>query len=275
MPELPEVETVRRGLALTLPGKVIERVQVLRKESVACPQPAQFSRLLLGHSFLAVDRRGKYLLFRLSDGAGLACHLRMSGRLLLLSTPKADSQFLRIRIVLNDGLELRFEDMRVFGRLWYASAAQSFDQIIPALAKLGPEPLDKLDGRLLIGLLRNKTQAIKSTLLDQNVVAGIGNIYADESLFQAGIHPKTKAGAITLPKAKRLAQSIQSVLHSAIEAGGSTVRDYTNSEGVNGNYQQGAYVYGRAGQLCRVCARAIERIKIGGRSSHFCPGCQT
>jgi formamidopyrimidine-DNA glycosylase len=275
MPELPEVETVRRGLALTLPGRVIERVEVLRKESVACPKPAQFSRVLLGHSFLAVDRRGKYLLFRLSEGAGLACHLRMSGRLLLLSTPRADSQFLRIRIVLNDGLELRFEDMRVFGRLWYTSAAQSFDQIIPALAKLGPEPLDKLDGRLLVGLLRNKSQVIKSTLLDQNVVAGIGNIYADESLFKAGIHPKTKAGAITLPKAKRLAQSIQSVLHSAIEAGGSTVRDYTNSEGVNGNYQQRAYVYGRAGQLCRVCSMAIERIKIGGRSSHFCPGCQT
>jgi formamidopyrimidine-DNA glycosylase len=275
MPELPEVETVRRGLAQNLPGKLISKVEVLRKESVAYPKPGQFSRALVGHSFLTVDRRGKYLLFNLSDGAGLACHLRMSGRLLLLKAEAEASPFLRIRIILSDGWELRFEDMRVFGRLWYVPFGQSFAQVIPALVKLGPEPLDRLDAALLIDLFRRKSQVIKSTLLDQNILAGIGNIYADESLFQAGIHPQTSAGAINLRQAKRLAKAIQSVLHNAIELGGSTLRDYTDSSGVNGNYQHQAFVYGRTGKPCIVCQSAIERIKIAGRSSHFCPGCQS
>lgn len=274
MPELPEVETVRRGLALSLPGQTIERVDVFRGESIACPKPAQFSRALAGHSFLQVYRRGKYLLFKLSEGAGLACHLRMSGRLLLLSANCADSRFLRVRIVLTNGLELRFEDMRVFGRLWYVAAGQTFEQVIPSLVKLGPEPLEKLTGALIIRLLKNKSQVIKSCLLDQNVLAGIGNIYADESLFKAGINPNISGAAISLPQAKRLASSIQAVLSNAIELGGSTVRDYTNSEGVNGNYQNQAFVYGRTGQPCRLCHSAIQRIKIAGRSSHFCPACQ-
>jgi formamidopyrimidine-DNA glycosylase len=275
MPELPEVETVRRGLAQSLPGKIITKVEVLRKESIGYPKPVQFSRALLGLSFLEVHRRGKYLLFKLSNGAGLACHLGMSGRLLLLKAETVPSQFLRVRITLNDGLELRFEDMRVFGRLWFISPKQSFDEIIPGLAKMGPEPLDKLNGALLLDLFKRKSQVIKSTLLDQNILAGIGNIYADESLFKAGIHPQTASGAISSLQAKRLAKAIQTVLSNAIDLGGSTLRDYTNSEGVNGNYQHQAFVYGRTGKSCLICQSAIERIKIGGRSSHFCPTCQS
>ena len=165
--------------------------------------------------------------------------------------------------------------MRVFGRLWYSGANQSFEQIIPALATLGPEPLDDLDGKVLLSLFQHKNQVVKSTLLDQNILAGIGNIYADEALFQAGIHPTTPAGAINMRQAGRLAKAIRTVLHNAIELGGSTLRDYTDSSGVNGNYQHQAYVYGRAGQACRTCGGTITRIKIGGRSSHFCALCQS
>jgi formamidopyrimidine-DNA glycosylase len=275
MPELPEVETVRRGLAQNLLGKRILRVQVLRDESVGFPNPAMFARALVGRSFIKVDRRGKFLLFGLSEGAGLACHLRMSGRLLLLEKEKPKSPFLRVCICLGENYELRFEDMRVFGRLWYCKPGQTWSEIIPSLSKLGPEPLDGLDGALLVKLFKNKSQAIKSTLLDQNILAGIGNIYADESLFKAGIHPQTSAGEISLPKARRLAKAIRSILQNAIELGGSTVRDYKNSAGVNGNYQNEAFVYGRTGKTCHECQAIIERIKIGGRSTHYCPCCQS
>lgn len=275
MPELPEVECIRRGLELSLAGKTVHRVEILRTESIGYPKPKAFIDSLIGQTFHSISRRGKYLIAYLNKGAHLVVHLRMSGRLLLIKDQKIPSRFLRVRIALDNGNELRFEDMRVFGRLWYVPPNKECEEIVPALATLGAEPLDGLNGKVLRELLKGKSQAVKTALLDQKLLAGVGNIYADESLFKAALHPQTQAGLVTPTQAARLVVEIQSVLSSAIAAGGSTLRDYTDSRGVNGKYQNEAWVYGRAGKPCRVCGAVIEKVKLAGRSSHFCPECQS
>jgi len=275
VPELPEIETLRRSLLNSLLDERISSVEVLRQESIAYPDPKRFARLLPGHVFEGLKRRGKYLLINLSEGAGLVVHLRMSGRLLLVANRTKASKFLRVRLSLASRRELRFEDVRVFGRLWYVPPGLSFEAVVPALAHLGVEPLEGLTGRALIKLFAGKQQPIKNALLDQRLLAGVGNIYADESLFQAQIHPQTKAGKITPAQANRLVAKLKEVLNQAIAAGGSTLRDYTDSRGVNGNYQNGAWVYGRKSKPCLTCGEPIERLKLAGRSTHFCPNCQS
>jgi len=274
MPELPEVETVRRGLNKALKGEEIASVEVLRPLSVGYPDAKKFAKGLAGKAFADVDRRGKYLLINFKDGSGMAVHLRMSGRLLFLKEAKQKGKFLRVAFQLKSGNQLHFEDMRVFGRLWLKGPSKTYEEIIPTLGELGVEPLEGLTGSHLHKLFKNKKQPIKSALLDQRLIAGVGNIYADESLFRARIHPQTPAGNVTLAECTRLAEEIVGVLNQAIKLGGSSVRDYTDSEGVNGNYQHTANVYGRKGEPCRVCKKTIERIRIVGRSSHFCPSCQ-
>ncbi len=274
MPELPEVETVCRGLQLQLPGAMVSEVEVLRDDSIGYPSVEDFIDQLAGHRFESVVRRGKYILINLDRGAGLACHLRMSGRLLVLKDLKQPSRFLRVRICLKDGRELRFEDMRVFGRLWYVPPGKTFVDVIPTLGELGVEPLDEMSGKLLENLFEGKKQPIKTALLDQRLIAGIGNIYADESLYQSGINPLRPAGTVKKAELEKLAGEIQKVLRRAIKPRGSTLSDYTDSEGVNGNYQNKAGVYGREGLACRTCKSEIERVKISGRSSHFCLKCQ-
>jgi formamidopyrimidine-DNA glycosylase len=274
MPELPEVETIRRGLLASILGEEISSVEVLRRDSVAHPNVDLFKRKLIGHKFVDAERRGKYLMLMLSGDAALVVHLRMSGRLLLVNGDAPAGKFLRVRLALKSGRELRFEDMRVFGRLWFKAKGENLNQVVSGLKDLGVEPLDQLTGDLLSKLLKNKSQAIKSALLDQRLLAGIGNIYADESLFRAGIHPQLPAGRLTMAQAERLSSEIRSVLALAIELRGSSLRDYTDSEGVNGNYQLDALVYGRAGKPCRVCGAAVKRVRIVGRSAHFCPKCQ-
>ncbi len=274
VPELPEVETVRRGLDSRLPGKRIVFVEVLRPDSIGHPTARQFCRLLPGHLFASVARRGKYLLASFDNGAGLAVHLRMSGRLLVAEPGTPAGSHLRVRMRLDDGLELRFEDMRVFGRLWYVPYGRAFEEVIPGLAELGPEPLAGFAGRHLKEAFRNRRQAVKSALLDQTLVSGIGNIYADESLFEAGIHPAKSACELKAAELNCLAEKIRLVLSRAIELGGSSIRDYRDSYGVNGSYQHQSLVYGRAGQPCRRCGRKVEKVKLSGRSTHFCPHCQ-
>lgn len=273
MPELPEVETVARGLNVHLRGETIKSVEVLRDDSIAYPSPDQFRRHLKGLRFDKVFRRGKYILCLLEGGAGLAAHLRMSGRLIISRTTN-QSSFLRVRMKLMSGRELRFEDMRVFGRLWFVPRGKSFEEVIPALSELGVEPLEDMDSAYLKRAFQKKMQPIKSALLDQRLIAGIGNIYADEALFRAGVHPLTPAGKLNAKQLETLCRLIKETLSRAIELGGSTLRDYTDSMGVNGNYQNDAWVYGRKGDKCRICANTVERVKIAGRSSHFCPSCQ-
>lgn len=274
MPELPEVETVRRGLFTALVGQKIVEVEELRPQSIGFPTPADFEQSLRGHAVLDVSRRGKYLLIHLDRGAHLGVHLRMSGRLLVTLPEQPLGNHVRVRIFLDQGLELRFEDMRVFGRLWYVPPGKAAEDIITGLKHLGPEPLDNFSGKDLADRLKKRTQPIKTSLLDQRVVAGIGNIYADESLFGARINPLRPAQSLTLKELDTLATVIQSTLRRAIALGGSTLRDYTDSRGINGNYQEEAWVYARKGAPCRVCGTLVERIRLAGRSTHFCPRCQ-
>lgn len=316
MPELPEVETVARGLNKIITGERVKDVEVLRQDSIAYPlKKAEFERLLKGHVFQRAWRRGKYIVIELSEGARLVVHLRMSGRLVVRhlgacragsrasqpwrsqpGNPKSqrlsrssagvpassmrssrDSQpnFLRVRILLESGRELHFEDMRVFGRLWYVPAGSKLEKVVSGLGQLGVEPLSELTSDYLFEALKGKRQPIKSALLDQRIIAGIGNIYADEALFLSGINPQCPAGDLSLSQVERLIANINSVLCRAIELGGSTLRDYQDIEGVNGNYQDTAKVYGRKGESCRNCLRGkIERVKLAGRSSYYCPNCQ-
>jgi formamidopyrimidine-DNA glycosylase len=198
----------------------------------------------------------------------------MSGRFLIVEKNRPANRFLRVKILLESGRELHFEDMRVFGRLWFVPSGESFEDVVPTLGELGIEPLTELSAKTLAALFQGRKQSVKGALLDQRNIAGIGNIYADESLFQAGIHPARAAGTLKRAELTRLAETVKEVLNRAITLGGSTLRDYTSSEGVNGNYQQQSWVYGRTGEQCRNCGKKIERMKIAGRSSHFCPTCQ-
>jgi len=274
MPELPEVETVCRGLRANIMGDTITGVEVLRSDSVEYPDIETFSSSLIGHEFDSVSRRGKYILISLDEKAGLAVHLRMSGRLIVMPGDKEPDRFLRVRLRLKSGRQIQYSDMRVFGRLWYVPEGESFEAVIPTLAELGPEPLEQLTADVLQASLKNRKQVIKTALLDQRIIAGIGNIYADEALFLSGINPLRAAGSLKKNELIKLTETIQAVLTRAIEAGGTTFSDYTSAEGINGRYQHEAFVYGRDGEKCRVCATIIERVKVGGRSTHFCLVCQ-
>jgi len=281
MPELPEVETVRRGLLATIIGEMISAVEVHRLQTVAYPEAKQFASTLPGYKIIDLSRRGKYLLLHLkkkhNQRALLVVHLRMSGRLLLMDKKNAENhtkRFLRLQITLASGKELLFEDMRVFGRFWFVEQEKQLFSVVPSLAGLGPEPLPGISARQLKKILHGQRQPIKAALLNQNLLAGIGNIYADEILFEAGIHPFTKAGQLTLRQNTALSKVIPVVLERAIALGGSSVKDFKDSSGVNGNYQHSAFVYGRAGKPCRNCGMLIEKARIIGRSAHFCPKCQ-
>lgn len=274
MPELPEVETVRLGLEKFLVGDSFSGVQVLRNDSVGYPSVKEFAKGLTGRTVVGAKRRGKYLLLELDSNAWLGVHLRMSGRLIVADKKHREPQFLRVLIKLKSGRELRFEDMRVFGRMWYVPPGEDVLKVIPALQELGPEPLEGLSAGHLVNSFRGKKQAIKTALLDQTIIAGLGNIYADEVLFQTGIHPLSLAGSVTEKDAEKLVVAIAKTLKKAIKHGGTTLRDYANSEGVNGNYQHQSWVYGREDEPCRVCGTEIERIKLAGRSAHYCGNCQ-
>jgi formamidopyrimidine-DNA glycosylase len=288
MPELPEVETVRRGLQRRLPGQRIVEVKVLRADSVAIPSVKRFTSELPGKEIAAVRRRGKYLLIDLKPAGLIVVHLRMSGRLLIVPGEKSTaatgksskkktveplSPYERIRFELDRDI-LVFDDMRVFGRAWYLAGNDASEMDISGIAELGPEPLEGLTSAHLLERLANKTQSIKTALLDQTIVAGIGNIYADEILHLSNINPLRSAGSLSRKEIELMTEQIKAVLQQAIVLGGSSIRDYTNADGVNGNYQSEAFVYGRKGQNCRHCKAIIERIKLGGRSTHFCPKCQ-
>ncbi len=281
MPELPEVETVRKGLLSTIVGQEIAKVDVYRTQSVAYPDAKKFASLLPGYKFTDVSRRAKYLLLHLKKKnqppAFLVIHLRMSGRLLLVKNKKGNkkaSKFLRLHLEFTSGKQLLFEDMRVFGRFWFIADSKRLFNIVPTLAKLGPEPLSGLTTNQLKKIFAGRRQPIKAALLNQNLLAGVGNIYADEILFQAGIHPLTPAGQLTLKQNGLLSKIIPAVLERAIAQGGSSIKDFKDSDGVNGNYQDNAFVYGRTRQPCRICGALIKKVKIIGRSAHYCPNCQ-
>jgi formamidopyrimidine-DNA glycosylase len=284
VPELPEVETVRRGLEQQTLHQPIERVAVLRPRAIASPDdPQAFCEGLRGAELVAWQRRGKYLIGELRRGQDPAghwgVHLRMTGQFLRIPADQGGAlppcRHTRVRIWMAAGSELRFIDMRSFGEMWWVPPEDRVDAVIGGLGRLGPEPFsDSFDARYLQSRLQGSMRTIKAALLDQAVVAGVGNIYADESLFLAGIRPQTPCGALPLPQLERLRTALVDVLERSIGAGGTTFSDFRDLSGTNGNYGGEALVYRRTGLPCRVCGSPIERTRLAGRSSHWCPACQ-
>ena len=280
MPELPEVETVRRGLEQRTRGFTIQRATVLRARAVASPtDPAAFIEALQGCTVEAWRRRGKYLMASLSrqgrDAGHWGVHLRMTGQFLWLEQPRQPCSHTRVQFWNAAGQELRFIDTRSFGQMWWVPAGQPVDTVITGLQRLGPEPLGPdFTATYLRQRLRGSSRPIKNALLDQAVVAGVGNIYADESLFAAGIRPHTASGSLSRPRLEGLRQALVEVLSISIGAGGTTFSDFRDLTGTNGNYGGVALVYRRGGEPCRRCGQPIQRQKLAGRSSHWCPNCQ-
>ena len=278
MPELPEVETVRRGLAAQVIGRRIRSVEVGRERTVRRTSRQALIDGLTGATIVAADRRGKYLVCPLDTGEALMVHLRMSGRLLVAAAGTARPPHTHVVLHLSGrpAQELWFVDPRTFGEMVVFDPEQVAEQI-PELARLGPDPIaDDLTRAVFAGLLRRHRQ-LKPLLLDQHVIAGVGNIYADESLHRARLRPDRLADTLTTREVGRLHESVLGVLREAVEAGGSTLADtqYVDIEGQGGWFQVHHRVYDRAGQRCLTCGRAdIVRVVTGGRSTHFCPHCQ-
>ncbi len=211
-----------------------------------------------------------------SANAGwLGVHLRMTGQLLWLNQEQPLQKHTRVRLFFQDNRELRFVDQRTFGKMWWVPASDAPENIITGLQRLGPDPFSAdFSVEYLVRQLKNRQRSIKTALLDQALVAGVGNIYADEALFLSGIRPETLCADLQVDQISRIRTSIIQVLQASIEAGGTTFSDFLNVQGVNGNYGGVAWVYGRTGEPCRVCGTSIQRFKLAGRSSHFCPKCQ-
>jgi formamidopyrimidine-DNA glycosylase len=285
VPELPEVETVRRGLERQTLNFRIARVEVLRERAIASPpDPGAFAAGLSGCTLLRWTRRGKYLIGALGradqDGGHWGVHLRMTGQFLLLKV-EADRPIppvcphTRVRIWNRNGDELRFVDTRSFGQMWWVPPGEPLESVITGLQKLGPEPFsEQFSAGYLQTRLKGSQRCIKAALLDQSLVAGVGNIYADESLFAAGIPPHTPSGHLKLQRLEALRQALVEVLGNSIGAGGTTFSDFRDLSGTNGNYGGMAWVYRRGGEPCRRCGNPIRRVKLAGRSSHWCPSCQ-
>ncbi|MEB3335801.1 MAG: DNA-formamidopyrimidine glycosylase [Cyanobacteriota bacterium] len=282
MPELPEVETVRRGLAHHTLGREWARVEVVRASTIASPaDPELFSLGLRGTKVLNWQRRGKYLLASLGHGDGSTAghwgvHLRMTGQFLWLDTPSEPCRHTRVRLWCSGGEELRFVDTRSFGQMWWIPSSLAPEMVMGGLARLGPEPFAvEFSDAYLRHRLQHTKRAIKTALLDQSLVAGVGNIYADECLFVAGIRPQTPANQLNGVRLKRLRQALHEVLQASIQAGGTTFSNFRHVSGINGNYGGQSWVYRRAGEPCRCCGQPIQLNRLGGRSSHWCRQCQT
>jgi len=273
MPELPEVEVTRRALAPHVEGRAVVRA-VVRDTRLRWPVPAQLSRRLAGQQVERLDRRGKYLLWRLPAGT-LISHLGMSGSWRVhLRAPPAPGPHDHVDLVF-DGCCLRLTDPRRFGALLWHPAAAGDVQAHPLLAHLGIEPFDpRFDGALLYAQTRPRSAPIKQVLLAGDIVVGVGNIYASESLFRAGINPKLPARRLGLARCEALAGAVREVLAEAIRVGGSTLRDFVGAEGVEGYFMLEAGVYDRAGLPCRVCGTPIRRLVQGQRATYYCPHCQ-
>ncbi len=273
MPELPEVEVTRRGVAPHLEGKVVTAV-TLRRSGLRWPFPEDLGQRLSGRTIRGTGRRGKYLLIEFDHGA-LIIHLGMSGHLRILpsATPAQLHDHFDLAV---GGHLLRLNDPRRFGAvLWHAREDGAIDNHI-LLRGLGVEPLEPaFTAQMLYRHTRSRTAAIKQVLLAGDIVVGVGNIYASESLYQAGINPKTPAHRIGLLRYEKLAQAIREILAAAIEQGGSTLRDFLSVNGQSGYFQQNYFVYDRTGQPCRVCGAAVRQIKQGQRSTFYCVNCQT
>ncbi|MWC28545.1 DNA-formamidopyrimidine glycosylase [Paenibacillus sp. MMS18-CY102] len=273
MPELPEVETVRRTLNELVAGKKIARVTVSLPRIIRRPaEPEQFAAALAGHTIMSVERRGKFLRLVL-DGLVLVSHLRMEGRYGVYGQDEPVETHTHVIFHFTDGSELRYKDVRQFGTMDLFLPEEEL--AMPPLNKLGMEPLD--DGfteKALREKLGSKTTKIKPLLLDQAYVVGLGNIYVDEALFQAQIHPERTAETLKKAEWTRLYDAIRDTLGRAVAAGGSSIKSYVNGQGEMGMFQHALLAYGRGGEPCSNCGTIIEKFVVGGRGTHICPRCQ-
>jgi formamidopyrimidine-DNA glycosylase len=297
VPELPEVETICRGLnQLTLDREILGGDVLLNSSIARSISATDFLTKLKGKSIASWYRRGKYLLAELSQCRGgapvpalppapasilpsnagwLGVHLRMTGQLLWVNQSEPLPKHARVRLFFAGNQELRFVDQRTFGQMWYVPSQTEVSSTVTGLKLLGPEPFsDEFTTEYLARKLHRRARPIKTALLDQALVAGLGNIYADETLFLSGVMPTTLCADLTTEQIDRIHTAIIQVLQQAIASGGTTFSNFLNVQGVNGNYGGVAWVYNRAGQPCRTCSTPIEKIKLAGRSTHYCPACQ-
>ena len=291
MPELPEVETVRKGLEQKLKNFIVKKVEVCRDSTVAFPSnKEEFIKGLRNSLIFKWDRRGKYLIAQLKEVKNentqfplenlqnkgfLVVHLRMTGYFKFIENSTPPCKHTRIRFFDVNNYELRYIDLRSFGQMWWIKEGLSPYTIIKGLGSLGPEPFSKdFDATYLKKVISKRTKSIKAVLLDQTIVAGIGNIYADESLYSAGISPFREAKTIKKYELINLKESIVNVLKKSIGSGGTTFSDFRDLAGENGNFGLQTNVYRRTGKECRKCGNLIEKQKVAGRSTHWCPNCQ-
>lgn len=270
MPELPEVETTRIGIAAHVLAETVAQVEV-RDRRLRWPVPAQLGKKLRGQTIRKLDRRAKYLIFHTDNGCMLL-HLGMSGSLRILTDDQPLTKHDHVDIVFTSGTRLRFRDPRRFGSIHWTGRDPMKH---PLLCHLGPEPLSEtLTGDYLYNKSRGRKQSIKTFLMDSRIVVGIGNIYANESLFVAGIHPKRRAGNISHARYEKLAAAIKQVLQQALAKGGTTLRDFINGKGEPGYFRHELKVYDRDGLPCYTCHTPIRESRLGQRSSFYCTKCQ-
>ena len=272
MPELPEVETIRADLEARVAGRRFTGAEALWPGCIARPAAGEFSAALAGRRIEATDRRGKYLILRLDAGAALVVHLRMTGRFRWSSGGAARDRHLRAVLFLDDEHELHFEDQRKFGRLYLAP-----DEVVLAevLANVGPEPLEaRFTGPALRALLQRRRGVLKPLLLDQRFLAGLGNIYVDEALFRARLHPLRRSDTLTPREITRLHEGIVGALRQGIENRGTTLSNYRDAWGTAGLNQERLLVFRQEGRPCPRCGAPIEKTRVAGRGTHYCPRCQ-
>lgn len=273
MPELPEVETVRRSLLKKIIGKQVKGVNLADPFLVKHPSPEEFQDYLPGEKFKTIERRGKYLLLQFESANILLVHLRMTGQLLYVSAEAEEYKHTRVAFELTDKKQLRFVDVRGFGTMHYFNPEEVV--LFTGLNKLGPDPTsEEFKLEWWLEKLKTKKTKIKPLLLDQTFISGLGNIYTDECLFRARINPSCPANYLSKQQAIDLYGSIKKVLAEGIEQRGTTISDYLDAEGKKGNFQNYLRVYGQQGLPCSHCGEEIVRIKLGGRSTYFCPNCQ-
>ena len=272
MPELPEVETIRQDLARHVVGRRIAGVELLWPGVVDRPEPDDFTRDLVGRRIEAAERRGKYLLFRLDGGGYLVVHLRMTGRLRWRPAGSERHRHLRAVLALDDRHELQFEDQRKFGRLYLAPDDAGLSQV---LAKVGPEPLvPGFTREAFRDLLKNRRAQLKPLLLDQRFLAGLGNIYVDEALYRAHLHPLRRSDTLSPAEVDRLYDGIVNALRQGIQNRGTTLSAYRDAWGTAGRNQERLLVFRQEGKPCPECGTPIANTRVAGRGTHFCPTCQ-
>ncbi|WP_099158735.1 DNA-formamidopyrimidine glycosylase [Virgibacillus ndiopensis] len=273
MPELPEVETIKNTLKQFVLNKTIEKVDVFWPNIVKVPDDVeQFKHILRGQTIRDIKRKGKFLLFQLDDFV-LVSHLRMEGKYSVHQSSEPVKKHTHVIFAFTNGEELRYNDVRKFGTMHVFKKGEERKE--KPLIQLGPDPFDKdFTFSYFYEKLKKTDRVIKSALLDQTIVAGLGNIYVDETLFKAGVHPLKKASKLTKKEVQAIQREAIATLAKAVEQGGTTIRSYVNGQGDMGMFQQELFVYGQENQACKNCGKPIVKMKIGGRGTHLCVSCQ-